>query len=209
MGLDTFVFAIRKPSDDEMKWVKENDLATVKETGKYLILSKKRVDKDPELYADMQPYWAIATTTETQFDWMKCLADHGVSCEDDLAFSGRTPKGVSFGFASGAEITMTMEEYESYAITDISEVYIIAKDDIARLRNNWDTLEAISDMRTQRYITQHINNGTYEELKDAYTQGIHNCGYYVVDDEEKELLKKDIEDDSMMDKNTVGFYAWW
>ena len=104
---------------------------------------------------------------------------------------------------------MTMEEYESYAITDISEVYIVAKDDIARLRNNWDTLEAISDMRTQRYITQHINNGTYEELKDAYTQGIHNCGYYVVDDEEKELLKKDIEDDSMIDQNTVGFYAWW
>jgi hypothetical protein len=112
MGLDTFVFAIRKPTHDEMKWVKENDLVKVKGTGKYLILSKARVDDEPELYTDMQPYWELVSTTETQFDWMKCLADHGVSCEDDLAFSGRTPNGVSFGFASGAEITMTIEEYD-------------------------------------------------------------------------------------------------
>ena len=211
MGLDTFLFAVRKPTEKEVSWMTDKDLAEIKQTEKYLIFTKDRVEQRPQLYADMIPFWAPITTTETQFDWMKCLAEHGVDCNDDVAYTGRTKDTITYGFASGAEIVMTIDEYNTYLMTDIVDVYVVAKNDVARLRNNWDTIETISDMRAQRLITQYINDGTYEKLKDASTYGICNCGYYIIDEDEKDAIRRDIEDDTDTDINnkTIALCAWW
>lgn len=211
MGLDTLLFAIRKPTEEELNWIRNNELSDVKKTGRYLVFDQDRVAKEPQLYVDMKPYWEPIVTTELQFDWMRCLAEHGVNADDDLAFSGRTKETISLGFASGAEITMTIQEYESYIVTDISSAYVIAKDDVARMRNNWDALETLSDMRTSRQITQYINAGKYDELKNPHNFGIHNCGYYIIDEEEKEVLKNDEDSgvDSTIDNKTIALYAWW
>ena len=211
MGLDTLLFAVRKPTLEELNWIKNNELSDVKKTGQYLVFDQERVEKEPQLYADMQPYWEPIVTTELQFDWMRCLAEHGVSADDDIAFSGRTKDTISFGFASGAEFTLTLQEYDDYVVTDIANVYVVAKDDVARMRNNWDALETLSDMRTSRQITQYINAGKYDELKNPYNFGIHNCGYYIIDEDEKEVLKNDEDSgvDSTIDNKTIALYAWW
>ena len=211
MGLDTFLFAVRKPTNEEVGWMTKRDLTEIKQTEKYLTFSHDRVQKNPQLYNDMKPYWTLITTTETQFDWMKCLADHGIDCDDDVAFTGRTGDTINYGFASGAEFTMTMDEYNTYLMQDIVDVYVVAKDDVARLRNNWDTIETISDLRAQRLITKYINDGTYEKLKDASTYGICNCGYYIMDDDEKEAIRSDVEDvtDTDIDNKTIALCAWW
>lgn len=201
MGLDMWLFKIERLNDKEVAELAEKHIDEISQAGCNYI-EKNAFEEYLDMYTDLEAFVRRVKVKREVFDYEACFKTHGISKDDTPFGSFQSPISIGWTFRSGAKVEINREEYESYLHTEDDEVYVFKSEDVAYWRK-------------------------YYELDDFFRERrvVENCGYYLLEEEEKKDLKKFLKkhnpeewkshdsnyDIALLDDETANifYYAWW
>lgn len=164
MGLDQYLYRIRKATDADVARVQGRKLRDILED--YAIF----FDDEPELIEPIKPYLKRVTVRAIEHDWERMLTEHNVPTDAKLSGWSAGPEGFSYSFRDENKklyrISLNRDEENKYDIEVDRDVYVANEyTQCAYWRKN----HALAD--ELRTITD-----------------IENCGFYPVNEEMWETI---------------------
>lgn len=194
MGLDMYIYRVRKPQLEERTYTAEE----ISKMG----LSSANVDEvkhEESLLEQILPYTVVRNVTDSYLDKKKIIADYNL------------PKDSYVGMFSweGIQISGTNDNGErvSQFIPDsvIQEKYIIYR----------TVPTYIWKMEEEAYWRKHyeLQEWFYDKIEDAYDVQVENCGYYILDAdmiaEMNEQFGEHVSEEDPTDDEALVYHEWY
>lgn len=192
MGLDAYIFRIERPTEEELKKLSDLSLSEINDLG-YNYIEAEAFERNLDLYQSVIWHARRITAKNKGFNQGDCFKAHGIDITQPYR-SHKAGEGMVV-FLKTKTITLTKEDIEPYTYWEDCDIYVFKLETLAYWKNDFE----INDFFMLR-------------------TDIDNCGYYSLEPEDREELKKFLQkrgeedfDTSVLDNYDMDlfYYAWW
>lgn len=225
MGLDMYLYAVSKPSEEECRALMGRKMSNIWDLPKgFMTIEKERFDNEDTayLYRELLPFVDYIEVVADVFDQDSCWKEHGIESSDDICGMFMNDKNICWTTTDGRKVSIDEEEYNLYVYESNIEMCLIKCSQLAYWRGEYDLHEVIEAIRLKQKATEHANGSLPILLPEMIkSSSISNCGYYQLSMNERkelwvllkahpELRPNNMIEDILKNENLNLFYrAWW
>lgn len=194
MGLDMYIYRVRKPQLEERTY-------TAEELGHmgYSSVGVNYVDAEKSLFEQILPYMVIRNVTDDYINKEKIIVDYNLPEDSYISMMGNDGVKLRGTNDSGESVSqfISMDELDKkYTITKTVPTYIWRTEEEAYWRKHYDLQEWF-----------------YNIIEDAHDTHVENCGYYVLDAdliaEMNAKFDEHVPEEDPTDDEALVYHEWY